>query len=115
MVSAHFLLQNSLERVRFFEKTFLLADISIEVVLEMPFLFFSNADVEFAELGKLIWRSYTTAKALPITSQVEFIDKKEFAKTVINKNSKTFVVYMSVLDATELLIHPFQAAQIATL
>ncbi len=44
MVSASFSLQDSLERIRFFEKTFLLADISIEVVLGLSFLALSNTD-----------------------------------------------------------------------
>ncbi len=47
MVTASFLLQDSLERVRFFEETFLLADTSMEVVLGMPFLALSNADFQF--------------------------------------------------------------------
>ena len=45
--SAGFLLQDSLEKVQFFEETFLLADTSVEVVLKMPFIFFSNADFQF--------------------------------------------------------------------
>ncbi len=53
IVSASFLLLDSLEKVQLFEETFLLTDTNMEVVLGMPFLFFSNADVEFAELGKL--------------------------------------------------------------
>ena len=53
MVSVRFSLQNSRERVRFFEETFLLANTSIEVILGMPFLSLSNADVEFAGLEKL--------------------------------------------------------------
>ncbi len=79
MASASFLLQNSLRRVRFFEETFLLADTSMEVVLGMPFLSLSNADVKFAEVGKLTWRLSTTVNALPTTSQIELIDKREFA------------------------------------
>lgn len=57
MASARFLLQDSLEKVLFFEENFLLVNTSIEVVLKMPFLFLSNIEVEFAELEKLIWRS----------------------------------------------------------
>ena len=53
MVSTRFLIQNSLEKVRFFEPTFLLANTSIEVVLEMLFLSLNNADIKFAELKKL--------------------------------------------------------------
>ncbi len=45
IVSASFLLQDSLRRVRFFEETFILANTSMEVVLEMPFLSLSNADI----------------------------------------------------------------------
>ena len=47
MVSAEFLLQDSLEKVRFFEETFLLANTNMEVVLGMPFLSLSNADFQF--------------------------------------------------------------------
>ncbi len=53
MASASFLLQDSLEIVWFFEKTFLLIDTNMKVNLEMPFLFFSNIDVKFVELRKL--------------------------------------------------------------
>lgn len=45
MVLAKFLLQDSIEKVRFFEETFLLADISMKVVLKMLFLSVSNIDL----------------------------------------------------------------------
>ncbi len=45
IISASFSLQDSLGRVRFFEKTFLLANINMEVALGMPFLALSNADI----------------------------------------------------------------------
>ena len=35
----------------------------MEVVLEMPFLTLSNADIQFVE-KELTWRSYTVAEAL---------------------------------------------------
>lgn len=38
-----------LGKVQFFEKTLLLANTSIEVVLKMLFLILLNADVEFVE------------------------------------------------------------------
>ncbi len=84
IASASFSLQDNLRRVRFFEETFLLADTSMEVVLEMPFLSFSNTDVKFMELEKLTWRSYTTANILPTTIWVELIDKKEFANAALD-------------------------------
>ncbi len=113
MASARFLIQDSLGKVRFFEETFLLADTSIEVVLGMPFLSLSNVNVEFAELGKLTWRTYIVAEALPTTSRVELINKREFAKAALDENSETFVVHVSALEATR--IHLFSAAQIAAL
>ena len=86
----------------------------MEVVLGMPFLALSNADVEFTGLGKLTWRSYTATGALPTTSRVELINKREFAKVVLDENSKTFVVHVAIL-ATEASIHPSRTAQIAAL
>ena len=45
MVIAGFKAINKLGRARFFHETFLLADTTMEVVLEIPFLTFSNADI----------------------------------------------------------------------
>ena len=49
MVIAAFQVIDKLGRARFFQKTFLLADTMMEVVLGMPFLTLSNADIQFAE------------------------------------------------------------------
>ena len=49
MVLAGFSVQDKLERVQFFEETFLLADTSMEVVLGMRFLTFSNVNMQFVE------------------------------------------------------------------
>ena len=49
MVLASFQVEDKLRKAQFFQKTFLLADISAEVVLDMPFLTFSNTDVQFVE------------------------------------------------------------------
>ncbi len=108
MTSARFWIQDSLGKFRFFEETFLLADTSIEIVLGIPFFSLSNADVEFVELGKLTWRIYIAAEALPTTSWVELIDKREFARAALDKNSETFVIHVSALEATT--IYPSRAA-----
>lgn len=60
MVIAGFQVKNKLEKARFFQKTFLLADTSVEVIFEMPFLTFSKVEVDFTE-RELIWKTYTTA------------------------------------------------------
>ena len=48
MVVAAFLVEDKANRVRFFEKTFLVANISPEVVLGMPFLTLSGTDIDFS-------------------------------------------------------------------
>ena len=47
---------------------------------------------------ELIWRSYTTAKALPTIKRIELINKKEFTKMALDENSKTFVIYMALFN-----------------
>ena len=49
MVLASFQMKNKLKRTRFFQETFLLANISLKVVLSIAFLTFSNANIQFAE------------------------------------------------------------------
>ena len=75
MVIAAFQVVDKLGHSWFFQETFLLADISMEVGLGMPFLTLSNADVQFAE-KELTWRTYITKEALPTTRQIEIIDWK---------------------------------------
>ena len=48
IVLASFQIENTLEKTQFFSKIFLLADLSVEVVLRMPFLTLSNANIKFA-------------------------------------------------------------------
>lgn len=112
MVIAEFLVQNKLGKAWFFKGTFLLADISIELLLGMPFLSFRNANLQF-DAGKLTWKTYIADKAMPTVRQVKLIDKHEFAKTALNENSKTFVIHMSALDIKSIYLS--QVAQIAAL
>ena len=117
IVIASFLLQDKLRKVRFFKETFLLADTSMEVVLEMLFLTRSDADIRFAE-KELVWNRYTTAEALPTIRQVNLIDKKKFAKAALDENSETFMVHVATLKAPEsagIIVHLSRAAQIAAL
>ena len=111
MVIAGFQVEDKLGRVRFFQESFLLAETSMEVVLGMPFLTLSNSDIQFAA-KELIWRSYNAAEALPTTKRAELIDKKEFAKAVLDEKSETFVVHVAALEASlaGMAIHPSRAA-----
>ena len=93
MVIANFQVEDKLGRAWFFQESFLLAETSTEVILEMFFFTFNNADIQFIE-KKLIWRSYTAAEALPTTKQLELINKKKFAKVAFEE-SKIFVIYVA--------------------
>ena len=114
MVLASFQVEDTLGRARFFQETFLLADLSVEVVLGMPFLTLSNANIQFAQ-KELTWRSYTTAEALPTTKRVEIIDRKEFAKAALDEHVEAFVVHVTSLSLNSMSIHPAREAQIASL
>ena len=49
MIIADFQIEDKANRPRFFQKTFLVANIKFEIILEMLFLKFSNADVSLGE------------------------------------------------------------------
>ena len=84
MAIAGFSIQDKSGRARFFEETFLLADTSMEVVLEMSFLAINNADTQF-DTESFTWKSYSAAKALPTTRRVKLIDKYDFAKAALDE------------------------------
>ena len=100
-------------RGKFFEEVFLVANVSPEVVLEMPFLTLSSANVDF--LGReLRWRTYTTKKALPTTKRVELVGKKEFAAAALDPELETYVVHVGSISfnilpsSSPLDVHPSQ-------
>lgn len=71
----------------------------MKVILRISFLFLNNIDVKFTKQSKkLTWRFYTTTKVLSTTNRIELINKKEFAKTILDKNLETFIVYISALE-----------------
>lgn len=109
IVLASFQIENKFERARFFHKTFLLTDISIEVVLGMLFWTLSNVNIQFAK-RKLTKSFYTIAKALPTIIRVELINKKKFAKAALDAKSKTFEIYVAKLQAPEITIYSSQTA-----
>ena len=116
MVVIAFLVTDQANKVRFFKKTFLVTNVSPDVVLGMPFLNLSGADVDFPK-RELWWRSYTTKKALPITKQVELVGKKEFAAAALDLGHETFVVYIASFESPSQKgdIHPSRRVQIAAL
>ena len=81
-----------------------MADTRFEVILKMPFLKISNADVAFSE-KTLTWKSYTTNKAIPTTERVRLVDPKEFVIVALDADSKTFVVHVAIREQEEMPMH----------
>ena len=65
-----FLVTDKMDRVRFFDKTFLVANVSPEVVFRIFFFTLSDADIDFLD-WKLRWRTYTTEKILLTTKLIK--------------------------------------------
>lgn len=63
----------------------------------MLFLTFGNTVIQIAE-QELVQRTYITAETLPTTQNIEIINKNKFAIIVLNKDNKTFVVYIVTLN-----------------
>ena len=101
IVVATFLITDKANRVRFFEETFLVANVSLEVILGMFFLTLSGADIDFLR-RELRWRTYTTQEALPTTKRIELVGKKEFAVSALDPEYETFVVHIALLCSTPL-------------
>ena len=101
MVITDFQVEDKSGRPRFFQETFLVADTKFEVILGMPFLKISNADVAFGE-GTLTWKSYTTNEALPTTKRVRLVDPKEFVIAALDADSETFIVHVAIREREEM-------------
>ena len=98
MMVVAFSVRDKANQVRFFEETFLVANVSPDVVFGILFLTLSGADVNF--LGReLRWKTYTTEEALPTTRRIELVGKKEFAAAVLDPESETFVVHVTSLSS----------------
>ena len=113
IVIAAFQVVDKLGGPRFFQKTFLLADISMKVVPGMPFFTLSNVDVQF-DGKELTWKTYTTKKALSTNRQVEIINQKEFAIATLDKNVEAFMMHVSSLGLW-MTIHLARKAQLVLL
>ena len=81
-----------------------MADTKFEVILGMPFLKISNADIAFGE-ETLTWKSYTTNEALPTTERVRLVDPKEFVIVALDTDSKTFVVHVAIQEREKMPVH----------
>lgn len=90
-------------------------DNNIEIILEISYYTFSNADISFLK-KEIAQKNYTTCKVLRTIKKIELIDKKEFAKAALDKNFKAFVVHIEAPSKlAEIAIYFFNVAQVALL
>lgn len=76
-----------------------MSSIGIELILDnISFFTLNNANIQLTE-KELTWKFSIIAKALPITKRMKLINKKNFTKTVLDKDSKTFLVHIAALNA----------------
>ena len=88
-----------------------MANNKFEVVVGMPFLKISNANVAFGE-GTLIWRSYTTNEALLTTERVQLADPKKFVIAALDADSETFIVHVAIWEQEEMAMDLDRKARI---
>ena len=114
MVIADFQMEDKGSRPRFFQEIFLVAETKFEMILGMPFLKISNADVSFGE-KTLKWKSYTINKALPTIKQVQLVDPKEFVIATLDADSKTFVMHVAIQKREKMLVYSKMQAWVRAL
>lgn len=74
-----------------------MADINIEIILEMLFLSLSNVDMKF-DIKQITWRRNTIVEIMPTLKQMELIDKVKFVKATLDNDTKIFIVYIGALE-----------------
>ncbi len=97
MVVSTFSVSDKNSRERFFEESFLLANVKPDIVLEMSFLTMSNINIDFQAQDSQ-WRFYITRNIIPTTKIVELIGKKEFAIATLELKYDAFIVYLAALS-----------------
>ena len=94
MVIAAFSVTDQANRLMFFEKIFLVINVSPDVVFGMPYLILNNEDIDFWK-RELWWKSYIIEEALFIIKRVKLVGKKEFTAAALDPRHKTFVVHVA--------------------
>lgn len=110
IVTAGFSVYNKLGIAQFFEDTFLVANTSMEMILGMLFLSFSNINIQY-DFRKYTRKTYMTTKTTFIVRRVELIEKYEFVKAALHENFETFEVHIVALEILSgMMIHFLPAA-----
>ena len=111
MVLATFSVDDQYGRSRWFEETFLIADITHNVVLGMPFLKLADPEISFAK-RTLLWQDYSVSTALPTQRRLELVEPEVFVKDALNANIACFVVHIAAILSH---VNPGRTANIASI
>lgn len=106
IIVATFWVTDKINQVKIFEKTFLVANIGLEMVLGMLFLTLSSVNINFLD-WKLWWKTYTTQKTLPNTRYIEQMRKKEFAIIALDLEYEIFIVHVVSFSSTLLIYNVY--------
>lgn len=114
MVITSFLIIEKVRKSRFFIKTFLFIDISMDVALGMLFFTLSNVEINFMD-WELNWKLYIIVEVLATTKEIKLIKKKKFKTTTLNLDDEIFVVYMTSSTNSNLNVYLSHRAQVVLL
>lgn len=82
---------------QFYKEIFLLADISMDITLEMLFVMLRNIEIDYISCH-ICWKTDIITKIILTTSKVELIEKKEFIAAAFDLRNKAFVVYVASIS-----------------
>ena len=111
IVIPSFFMEDKEEKYRFFEKTFLLVNISIDIAFKILFLILSNIKIDFNDCY-LLKKTYTAVGALPTMRRGKLIGKKKFVTIIFDSEDEAFVVHITPISQ-ESHVHHSKKAHIA--
>ena len=92
-----FSIEGKVRRSHFFEKTFLLVDISMNITFGMSFFILSNVEIDFMSCH-IYGRIYIDVEVLLTIQQIKLIGEKKFVTDVLNVEKKAFVVHIAFIN-----------------
>lgn len=101
MIVTVFSVTNKANKVKFFKETFVVANVSPELVFGMLFFFLNGANVDFLD-WEFRWRTYITQKAFLTIRHVELVEKKKFTAVALDPKYKIFIIYISSVHVISL-------------
>lgn len=112
MIVSIFSVSDKNGKEKFFEKSFFLTDVNLDIVLGQFLLTMSNTKIDF-QARDLQWRFYTIGNILSTPRRVELIGRKEFKVITLNPKHEALIVYiMACIRDSDAEINLSKRAQI---